>query len=141
EEYLDSEKYEIKAWDWDRPSNIRADIARLNAIRRDNPALWQFTNLEFHQAFNDHVMVFSKHTEARDNLVLIAVNLDPHNARGAHFEIPLWKFDLADDASIEVEDLLTNGRFTWTGKSQHVWLDPNQQPYLIWRLLPPGLPA
>ena len=48
EEYLDSEKYEIKAWDWDRPGNIRADITRLNLIRRENPALWQFTNLEFH---------------------------------------------------------------------------------------------
>ncbi len=141
EEYLNSEKYEIRAWDWDRPSNIRADVTRLNMIRRDNPALWQFANLEFHEALNDHIMVYSKYTDALDNLVVVALNLDPHNAQGAQFEIPLWRFGLDDHASIEVEDLLTGSRFTWTGKSQHVWLNPGQQPYLIWRLVPPGLPT
>ena len=64
EEYLDSEKYEIKAWDWDRPGNIRDDITKLNLIRRANPALWHLTNLEFHTAWNDQVLVFSKRTAA-----------------------------------------------------------------------------
>ena len=141
EEYLDSEKYEIKAWDWDRPGHIRADIRLLNAVRRDNPALWSFTNLEFHVAWNDHVMVYSKMTPARDNAVLVAVNLDPHNAQGAAFEVPLWHFGLADHGSIEVEDLVTGARFTWTGKVQHAWLDPAYRPYQLWRLVPPGLAA
>jgi starch synthase (maltosyl-transferring) len=139
EEYLDSEKYEIKAWDWDRPGHIRADIRLLNSVRRDNPALWSFTNLEFHQAWNDHVMVYSKMTPARDNAVLVAVNLDPHHAQGAAFEVPLWHFGLADHGSIEVEDLVTGARFTWTGKVQHLWLDPGYRPYQLWRLVPPGL--
>jgi glycosidase len=91
EEYLDSEKYEIKAWDWDRPGNIRDDVTRLNRVRRENPAMWDFTNLEFHPAWNDHVMVYSKMTDAKDNLVVVAVNLDPRQAQGCHFEIPLWR--------------------------------------------------
>jgi starch synthase (maltosyl-transferring) len=141
EEYLDSEKYEIKAWDWDRPGNIRPDIELLNRVRRENPAMWQFTNLEFHPAWNDHVLVYSKMTTALDNAVLVAVNLDPHRAQGCQFELPLWRFGLDDQASIGVEDLLTGQRFAWTGKVQHVWLDPQHNPYAIWRLVPPGLPA
>ena len=78
EEYLDSEKYEIKAWDWDRPGNIRADVTLLNHVRRENPAMWGFTNLEFLPAWNDQVMVYAKLTESRDNAVVVAVNLDPH---------------------------------------------------------------
>ncbi len=141
EEYLDSEKYEIKAWDWDRPGNIRADITRLNMLRRENPALWQFTNLEFHNAWNDQVLVYSKMTESRDNVVFVAVNLDPRHPQSCNFEVPLWRFGLADDASIMAEDLLGGHRFAWSGKIQHVWLDPHHNPYAIWRLIPPGLPS
>ena len=140
EEFLDSEKYEIKAWDWDRPGNIRADITRLNLIRRDNPAMWQFTNLEFQSAWNDQVLAYSKMTAALDNAVLVALNLDPFNAQSCHFEVPLWRFGLGDGATIAAEDLLTGQRFSWTGKVQHVWLDPQHNPYAIWRLIPPGLP-
>ena len=141
EEYLDSEKYEIRAWDWNRPGNIRSDITRLNMLRRENPALWQFTNLEFHDAWNDQVLVYSKMTESRDNVIFVAVNLDPHHAQSCNFEVPLWRFGLADTASIAAEDLLGAHRFVWTGKIQHVWLDPHHNPYAIWRLIPPGLPA
>ncbi|TVQ34726.1 MAG: alpha-1,4-glucan--maltose-1-phosphate maltosyltransferase [Geminicoccaceae bacterium] len=141
EEYLDSEKYEIKAWDWNRIGHIREDIRLLNTIRRENPAFWSFTNLTFHEAWNDQVMVYSKITPSLDNAVLIAVNLDPHVAQGCQFEVPLWQFGLHDDASIDVEDLVTGARFTWHGKVQHLWLDPRERPYAIWRLVPPGLVA
>lgn len=151
EEYLDSEKYEIKAWDWDRPGNIREDVARLNRIRRENPAMWDFTNLEFHPAWNDHILVYSRMTGSfdprtgrvvatPDNAILVAVNLDPHHAQGCHFEVPFWRFGLGDHATIAVEDLIAGHRFAWTGKIQHVWLDPHHNPYAVWRLVPPGLP-
>ncbi len=139
EEYLDSEKYEIKAWDWDRPTHIRDDIRLLNTVRRENPALWSFSNLEFHNAWNEHVLVYSKMTPVRDNAVLVAVSLDPHVPQDVAFEIPLWNFGLDDHASIGVEDLITGQRFTWTGKVQHVLLDPRHRPYRLWRLVPPGL--
>ncbi len=137
EEYLDSEKYEIRAWDWGRAGNIREDIALINRLRRERPALQQFTNLKFYNAWNDQVLYYGKATPDKDDFLLFAVNLDPHNAQAAHFEVPLWEFGLPDDASIAVEDLLTGKRFTWSGKVQHMLLDPGERPYAIWRLFKP----
>jgi starch synthase (maltosyl-transferring) len=134
EEYLDSEKYQIRAWDWNRPGNIRAHITRLNHIRRDNPALHELANLRFYNAFNEQVLLYGKMTAARDNFVLIAVNLDAHRAQACDFEVPLWEFGLPDHASIAAEDLLTGARFTWHGKTQHLHLDPHVNPCAIWRL-------
>jgi starch synthase (maltosyl-transferring) len=84
-------------------------------------------------------MVYGKMTAARDNIILIAVNLDPHNGQSASFEVPLWELDLPDGAQVEVVDLLDERRFTWQGKIQQVWLDPEVNPYAIWRIVPPGL--
>jgi starch synthase (maltosyl-transferring) len=134
EEYLDSEKYEIKLRDWDKPGNIRDYIATLNRIRRDNPALHDFRNLRFYNADDDQVLVYGKATAARDNVILVAVTLDPVYGRGSRFEVPLWEFGLPDNASIAVEDLFTGRRFTWHGKMQQVWLDPRVNPAAIWRL-------
>ncbi|WP_291743544.1 alpha-1,4-glucan--maltose-1-phosphate maltosyltransferase [Bauldia sp.] len=136
EEYLDSEKYEIRAWDWDRPGNIRADIALLNRLRRESPAMRDFTNLAFHNAWNDNILYFARSTPAKDDFLLFAVNLDPHNGQGADFEIPLWEFGLPDEAAIDARNLVTGEDFVWHGKTQHMWLDPDAFPYLIWRLLP-----
>jgi starch synthase (maltosyl-transferring) len=138
EEYLDSEKYEIRRWDWDRPGHIRDDIRLLNAIRRTNPALQQFTDLTFYNAWNDNIIYYGKKSADLSSFVLVAVNLDPHQSQDCHFEVPLWEFGLPDDARIGVEDLVTGARFTWAGKVQHVMLDPQFRPYAIWRLIPPG---
>ena len=138
EEYLDSEKYQIRAWDWDRPGHIREDIKLINALRRTHPALQQFSGLSFLNAWNDNILYFAKETADLSNIVLVAVNLDPHHVQAAHFEVPLWQYGLPDHASIGVEDLVTGARFTWTGKVQHVELDPHVRPYAIWRLIPPG---
>ncbi len=96
EEYLDSEKYEIKAWDWDRPGNIRADIALLNRLRREQPGAAAASPTSLLQRLERQHPLYGKMTPASDNFVLVAVNLDPHNAQGAHFEVPLWEFGLAD---------------------------------------------
>ena len=138
EEYLNSEKYEIRAWDWDRPGHIRPDIALMNRLRRTCPALQAFANLTFYNAWNDNILYYGKATPDKTDFVLFAVNLDPHNAHGADFEVPLWEFGLPDEASIDAEDLVNGNRFTWYGKIQHVWLDPYNNPYAIWRLNPLG---
>jgi starch synthase (maltosyl-transferring) len=137
EEYADSEKYEIKARDWDSEGNIRADISLVNRLRRTHAALQQFTNLKFYNAWNDQILYFGKATPDLSDFLLIAVNLDPHTAQTAHFEVPLWEFGLPDQASIGVEDLVTGERFTWTGKVQQMVLDPGERPYAIWRIVPP----
>jgi starch synthase (maltosyl-transferring) len=138
EEYLNSEKYEIRAFDWDKPEHIRPDIRLINRLRREHPALQSFTNLVFYNAWNDSILYYGKMTPAKDDFLLFAVNLDPHNGQGADFEVPLWEFGLPDEASIEAENLVTDTRFTWHGKVQHMWLDPHERPYAIWRLNPPG---
>lgn len=137
EEYANSEKYELKSWDWERAGHIRDDIRRINRLRRSSPALKAFDNVTFYNAWNDSILYYGKATPDRSDFLLLAVNLDPHAAQGAHFEVPLWEFGLPDEASIEAEDLVIGQRFTWTGKVQHMWLDPKARPYMIWRLFRP----
>ncbi|MDP3294601.1 MAG: alpha-1,4-glucan--maltose-1-phosphate maltosyltransferase, partial [Nevskia sp.] len=135
EEYLDSEKYQLKAWDWLRPGHITQEITALNRIRRENPALHTQHGLEFHTALNDQILYFEKATENRDNVLLIAINLDPHHPQTASFEVPLWRWQLPDDAELEACDLLDGSRFVWRGKTQTLRLDP-AKPYAIWRVRP-----
>ncbi|WP_206035666.1 maltotransferase domain-containing protein [Roseomonas sp. HF4] len=141
EEYLDSEKYEIRAWDWDRPGNIVAEITALNRIRRENPALQTHLGLGFLNCWNDSILAYRKMTPDRGNLVVVAVNLDPFAVQEASFEVPLWEFGLPDDAEVEVEDLLTGRSWRWRGKMQRLRLDPAVLPYAILRLAAPGTHA
>jgi starch synthase (maltosyl-transferring) len=141
EEYIDSEKYELKAWDYDRPGHIAQHIRRLNRIRRENPALWDFRNISFVSAWNDQILAYVRMTAEKDNCLLILVNLDPHNRQECTYEVPLWEFGLPDHGAIEVEDLLNGGRFTLHGKSHRIALDPAERPVVIWRLIPPAARA
>jgi len=139
EEYAASEKYEIRAWDWNAPGNIVAEITQLNRIRRANPALQTHLGLAFHNAFNDQILYFSKSTPDLQNVVLVAVNLDPRFAQECDIEVPLWLWGLSDAAAVAVEDLVGGHRFTWQGKVQHIRLDPAVLPYALWRVRPvPG---
>jgi starch synthase (maltosyl-transferring) len=135
EEYADSEKYQIRAWDWERPGNIVAEIAALNAARRDNPALQTNLGVTFLSSSNDLVIVYEKATPDRSNVVIVAVSLDPYRAQGCSFDLPLWKWRLPDDGSVLVDDLVGGARFTWTGRTQGVGLT-QERPYAIWRVRP-----
>jgi starch synthase (maltosyl-transferring) len=134
EEYLNSEKYEIRAWNWDRAGNIRAEIAALNRIRCDNPALHTLTNLRFHTAHHDQVLFYGKTTPARDNAILVAVCLDWHNAVDCAIEIPLHDLGLAEDSAVAATELLTGERVAWRGRHQRVRFDPGGLPCRIWRV-------
>jgi len=134
EEYLDSEKYQIRVWDFDRPGHIKDDIRFLNLIRREHPALQQLQGLRFYNAWNDNILYYARFTPDLSDFVLFAVNLDPHHAQGAPFEVPLWEFGLPDNAVIAGRDLVTGADFTWQGKMQHVWLTPDERPYAVWAL-------
>ena len=132
-EYADSEKYEIRAWDWDRPGNIKQEIGLLNRIRRENPALHSHLGLTLLPAQNDNVMFFEKASPGRENVLMIAISLDPHNAQEADVEIPLWSWNLPDHAALSMEDLISGHKFTWTGKWQRLRLEPGL-PFSIWRV-------
>lgn len=134
EEYLDSEKYQFKVRDFDAPGNIRDFIARLNRIRRDNPALHDWRRLRFHPAHDEHLLFYDKTSANGHNVLWIAVNLDPHAAHEADIELPLYTLGLGDHASVDVEDLLEGHRFQWHGKWQRLRLDPPVKPVGIWRI-------
>jgi starch synthase (maltosyl-transferring) len=138
EEYVDSEKYEIRAWDWNRPGNIVSEIALLNRLRRRNPALQSHLGLRFISAANDSITAFLKATPDRDNVILVAINLDPFHAQEAVIEIPLWEWSLPDHASIDIEDLVSGTKFQWHGKQGSIRLDPYELPFAIWRIRVPG---
>jgi starch synthase (maltosyl-transferring) len=134
EEYLDSEKYQLKERDWDGPGNIKQLITRLNRIRRENRALHFYDNLRFHQADNDQLLFYSKMTTARDSIVLIVVNLDPIYTQSGWIEAPVESFGEIGSDSYEVHDLLTDQRYIWHGKRNYVALHPGVQPAHILRV-------
>jgi len=137
EEYLDSEKYQIRVRDYEQEGNIVAEIACLNRIRKENPALQTHLGFEAYNAWNDNIFLFGKRTSDLSNFILVAVNLDPYNAQETHLEIPLWEFGLPDDAALEVEDLMNGESWTWRGKTQWMRIEPWRQPFAIWRLSRP----
>ena len=132
EEYLDSEKYQFKQRDWSAPGNIKPLLARLNRIRNDNPALQHLANLRFLNAENDSILFYAKTAGA--NVLLIAVNLDPHNVRTAWVDVPLGDLGLPWDSVYKVEDLLTGESFDWRGPRNFIALDPRTRPAHILRL-------
>ncbi|QOR39806.1 alpha-1,4-glucan--maltose-1-phosphate maltosyltransferase [Billgrantia diversa] len=136
EEYLDSEKYEIRPRDYTATGNITYEIAQLNRIRRENPALQTHLGLAFYTIYNDRILLFGKRTETRDNFILAAISLDPFEAQEGIFELPLWEFGLPDDAGLQGEDLMSGLRWTWHGKWQSLRLEPWHQPFAIWRIRP-----
>lgn len=136
EEYLDSEKYEIRPRDYTQPGNIIAEIAQLNRIRRQHPALQTHLGIRFYNAWNDNILYFAKGDPASGSLILVAVSLDPHNAQEAHFELPLWELGLEDDAETFGEDLMSGHRWSWYGKTQWMRIEPWHQPFGIWRITP-----
>jgi starch synthase (maltosyl-transferring) len=133
EEYLDSEKYQIRPRDYGAPGNIVAEIAQLNRIRRDNPALQTHLGFQAYTAWNGNIFYFGKRTPDKRNFVLVAISLDPVNAQEAHFDLPLWELGLPDDAVTQGEDLMSGHRWDWHGKTQWMRIEPWHLPFGIWR--------
>jgi len=134
EEYAESEKYQFKGRDWNAPGNIKDWITALNRARRENPALQEYRNLRFHVSDNGRILFFSKITAALDNVVLVAVNVDPFNTQSGFVDVPLDQIGIAEGESYEVADLLTGERFLWKGRRNFVSLDPRNRPAHVLRV-------
>jgi len=134
EEYLDSEKYEIRHWDIRRSDSLRDFISRMNRIRRENPALHSDEHLQFHPMDNDQLIAYSKVTEDLSNIILVVVNLDPHHTHSGWVEVPLDAFGLPTEQTYQVQDLLTDARYFWQGSRNYVELNPHVIPAHIFRL-------
>ncbi len=128
EEYLDSEKYQIRRWDLDSPGNLNGLIARVNQIRKDNPALQSNHSLRFHHVDNEQLLVYSKATDDLSNIIVVVVNLDPNYKQSGWVNVPLADFKLDPHQSYQMHDLLTDSRFLWSGPHNYVELDPHRLP-------------
>src|SRR6266513_2820908 len=134
EEYLDSEKYQWKERDWDAPGNIKDWITRLNKIRKENRALHFYDNVRFYHADHDAILFYGKMTPARDNIVLVVVNLDPHRKQNSYIDVPIDQFGQMESDLYQVHDLLSDARYTWRGRQNYVEVDPEIQPAHIFRV-------
>jgi starch synthase (maltosyl-transferring) len=135
EEYLDSEKYEYKVWDWHRSGNITEDIRILNRFRHDNPALQELLNLRFLDCPDPNILAYAKTSTDMSNTVIVAINLDPHAAHEGDVELPLAELGLAADAEFSLEEAFARRIVTCRGARQRLHLDPATNPAMIFRLL------
>ena len=134
EEYLHSEKYEIRKWDLDDPKSLREVIARINRIRRENKALQTTWNLEFYETDNDNLLCYGKATEDGENALIIVVNLDPFHAQSGWVRIPVQELGLGDHQPYLVHDLIGDDKYIWEGERNFVELNPQVMPGNILRV-------
>jgi starch synthase (maltosyl-transferring) len=136
EEYLNSEKYEYKVWDWNRPGNIKELIRTVNNARRAHPALQEYDNLHFLVADDDRVLAYDKVSAAGDDRVVCVVSLDPVNTVDTWLHLDLHHLSLPDGLPFAVTELITGNHWTWTGAHHTVQINPAVEPAWILSLSP-----
>jgi starch synthase (maltosyl-transferring) len=134
EEYLNSEKYEARARDWEAPGNLVDFITRVNAIRRQNPALQEYRNLRFYPADSPDVLWYGKATAPRDNVIFVAANLDPTVEHDSMVEVPIWELGILPEETYKMHELLSDRVYEWQGSRNFVKLYPGVDPAQIFRL-------
>ena len=134
EEYLDSEKYELKRWDWNAPGNIKDLLTKLNAIRARNRALQMTRNIDLCDIDNGQLLAYCKKTEDMSNIIIVVVNLDPARIQSGWLNIPQDRLGINKDASYTAHDLLTDRKYTWQGDRSFIELDPKKKPAHIFRI-------
>lgn len=134
EEYLDSEKYEIKHWDTNNPNSLKDLITRVNRIRRENPALQSDRSLRFYPTDNDELICYGKHTDDFSEVILVVVSLDPRHTHSGWVELPIHELGLSPDKPYQVHDLLDDARYLWHGPRNFVELNPHELPAHIFRV-------
>jgi starch synthase (maltosyl-transferring) len=133
EEYLNSEKYEIKKRNLHDPSSLRGFISRVNGIRKHNPALQSNESLRFHDIDNEQMIAYSKKTPDKRNVVITIVNLDPVWKQSGFVNLPLEELGIDERHPYRVTDMLTGQTFTWQGPRNFIELRPDEAPAHILR--------
>ena len=134
EEYLDSEKYQLRQWNRKDPISIALLLTKLNRIRRENPALERNEHLVFHEAPNPQLLCYSKATADKNNVILVVVNLDPGKEQTAWLDLKMDTLGLSWRGSFVVEDLLTGTSYTWKDQLNYVALQPSETPAHVFRI-------
>ena len=134
EEYLNSEKYEIKHWDLENAWSLRDLIARVNQARRENPALQSDWRLTFHETDNEMLICYSKTTADFSNVILVVVNLDPDHTHSGWVTLDLDALGLDAEHPYQMHDLLGDSRHLWSGPANFIELDPQVSPAHVFRV-------
>jgi starch synthase (maltosyl-transferring) len=134
EEYLDSEKYQLRHWDVESPDSLKELISLVNRIRHDNPALHSDWSLEFHPVNNDRLICYSKESDDKSNLIIVVVNLDPHYTHSGFVDLPLERLNIDPAHPFQAHDLLTGSRYVWNGSRNFVELNPASVPAHVLRI-------
>ena len=134
EEYLNSEKYEIRHWIWDKPGSLRDFIARVNRIRKENPALQTQWSLRFYEVDNESLLFYAKMSEDLSDIILVVVNLDPFHTQSGWVKVPIEAWGLEAHQPYLVHDLLSDDKYIWQGERNYVELNPQVLPAGIFRV-------
>lgn len=136
EEYNHNEKYELKNWDWDRPGNLKNEMARVNHIRRAHPSLQRTDNIRFLDTDNPSLLAYLKQTADRKDQIIVVVNFDWHNAQAGHITLPIQEMGIGSDKSFKVKDLYdpASSGYSWRGAKNYVQLDPRKSPAHIFQV-------
>ena len=133
EEYVDSEKYQLRSWNIDSPDSLREMITLVNEIRRENVALQSDRGLRFHTTENESLIAYTKSTTDLADVVLTVVNLDPHHTQAGMVTLPLKDLGLDTDKSYQAHELLSGARYMWNGARNYVEINPHAAPAQIFR--------
>ncbi|HWB00920.1 MAG TPA: hypothetical protein VG713_20655, partial [Pirellulales bacterium] len=134
EEYLDSEKYQIRRWNLEADASLRPLMTHINRIRHENPCLQSDGNLTFHEIENDQLIAYSKSTSDGSNTLLVIVNLDPHHKHTGWLHLPPEAMGMPATRPFQVHDLLSETRYQWNGPRHYIELDPQAMPAHVFRL-------
>ena len=128
EEYLNSEKYELKHRDLHSKASLKDLISRVNRIRKENPALQSNRNLRFHETDNPVLICYSKATDDFSNVIVVVVNLDSFHTQSGWVNLDLASIGVDANHTFQVHDLLADGKFLWQGSPNYVELIPESLP-------------
>ena len=134
EEYFNSEKYEIKAYEWRKTNRMTDIITLLNKARRENPALQSTWNVQFLTIENPHLVAFIKTTDDLSNIILVIVNLDAHSKQQGYVQVPKTLLKLGDKINLKLHDLVMEENYTWTQEWNYVELEPNKMPFHLFKV-------
>lgn len=134
EEYYNSEKYEVRHYDWKRTNRMTDIMSLLNKIRKQNEALHSTWNTQFCAIENNQIIAYLKATEDLSNIILVVVNLDPHGTQNGYVQLPKSTLKLGDKINVKLHDLITDEYYTWTQEWNFVDINPHKMPFHLFKL-------
>jgi starch synthase (maltosyl-transferring) len=134
EEYLNSEKYEVKQYDWKKANRATDIMTILNRARKKHPALQSTWNIQFCLVENPNLIAYIKATEDLSDVFMVIVNLDPHNKQWGYVQLPKERLKLGDNINVKLHDLMTDEHYTWTQEWNYTELDPFKMPFHLFKL-------